>query len=407
MGLLVWLGASPGVVCWLALALTYLVHSLLWAAAAALMARRATLSSATRHLFWKMALFGPLVTALVASAASPSLERALGGASCVREISWLTVSGTAPSPEVRGWATSVLSPKSSVPAVIAHSQAELVVACGLGAAGLGLLRFLATMLLLRRRLQGRPKVADARLLRRLGFMRARTEIRWVELTESPLIGSPFVIGTGEICIPHGLLAALTDAEVDAVLAHELAHLEPSLARRLASVPAMVRSRSALLPRVRRLTTGGASARQVGSGRGRLWPIATITALSVALGSLSVRVAQARRTERPGQPAHLLSHSSLSPDPPSAPPPDAEGQTKRMAELTQREEQLTMLVAAAQRRPDAQERGHAWFGSSARVEPRATARARHPSLARKAVREGVGRVGRNSTRPAARSPLIRS
>ena len=85
--LLVCLGAWPGVVFGLALALTYLVHSLLWAAAAGLLAQRATLSSATRHLFWKMALFGPLVTALVASAASPNLERALGGTSWVREIS--------------------------------------------------------------------------------------------------------------------------------------------------------------------------------------------------------------------------------------------------------------------------------------------------------------------------------
>jgi hypothetical protein len=117
--LLLWLGASPAIGSWLAVALTYLAHSLLWAGAAALLARRAALSSAARHLYWKLALFGPLVTALVASAASARLQHALGGVSCVREFS-----GSA-----------------RAPVSAAHSRAELVAWCGLGSAGLGWLRF--------------------------------------------------------------------------------------------------------------------------------------------------------------------------------------------------------------------------------------------------------------------------
>ena len=318
---------------------------------------------------------------------------------------------------MRGWATGVHFLKSSVPSVIARSRAELVIACGLAAAGLGLLRFLVLVQRLRRRLQGRNEVTDARLLRRLAPLRARTGLRWLKLTESPLIASPLVIGTGEICIPLGLLTALPNPEVDAVLAHELAHLErgdgiwfpvaglvqcvlwlqplnywvsasfrhsaelacddraveltgnplglaralvqvavsASVAHRIALVPAMVRSKGALLSRVRRLTSGEASARQLASGHRRLWAIAPIAALSLSMGSLSVRVAQAR-TQPAEPPAPLHAHSSFSPGQPSARPPDAEEHTERMARLAQREQQLTALLAASQRGPDAQQAG---------------------------------------------------
>jgi hypothetical protein len=39
------------------------------------------------------------------------------------------------------------------------------------------------------------------------------------------IVSPLVIGRNEVCIPAGLLESFADAEVDNVIAHELAHLE--------------------------------------------------------------------------------------------------------------------------------------------------------------------------------------
>jgi hypothetical protein len=45
------------------------------------------------------------------------------------------------------------------------------------------------------------------------------------LTESGRITSPLSIGLAEICVPVRLLDGMDDAEVEAVLAHELAHLE--------------------------------------------------------------------------------------------------------------------------------------------------------------------------------------
>ena len=76
--LLIWLAAEPGTLApWLALAVSYLVHSLVWTGAAALLVRfRAkALSPAKRHLYWKVALFGPLFSAILAHAATGSAER--------------------------------------------------------------------------------------------------------------------------------------------------------------------------------------------------------------------------------------------------------------------------------------------------------------------------------------------
>jgi hypothetical protein len=80
----------------------------------------------------------------------------------VRELSWewalalpprtsqaAAVPGTARSPEVRGWAMSAHFPKNSATSAISYSRAELIGACALRATGLGLLRVLATALLLR------------------------------------------------------------------------------------------------------------------------------------------------------------------------------------------------------------------------------------------------------------------
>ena len=421
--LLVWLGTAPGAIAfWLALALTYLTHSLAWSGAAALLAHRRTSSSARRHLYWKVALVGPLLTALLASVASGGVEHALGHASYVREVSVPPVMTQTPSssagPRSSTQSTgrrSSIQAVAPAPASASYAWGEYVAACGFAATGLGLLRFVAEALLLRRRLQGRKKVSDTRLLRRLEALRSRTGLARISLTQSHHIGSPLVIGSAEICIPYALLADLMDPEIDAVLAHELAHLErgdgiwfpivglmqsvlwlqpinhwvsasfrqsaelacddraveltrnplglaralvqvaagASLAQRLTMVPAMVRSRSTLLPRVKRLTSAGPSADQSAGGRDSRWAVVALTALGVMLASLSVQVAQARPSTPIGAAAPLRAHAKAVP---VALPPDAGDQSARMTELAQREQQLTALLEVAQRRPDAQAEG---------------------------------------------------
>ena len=102
---------------------------------------------------------------------------------------------------------------------------DLLGAAALGATALGLLQFGVSATQIRRRLGLRRKLTDGPLLERLQRVRARVALRVVTLSESGDIDSPLVLGRSEICIPSSGFAILTDAELEAVFAHELAHLE--------------------------------------------------------------------------------------------------------------------------------------------------------------------------------------
>ena len=402
--LLVWLGAAPNATPWFALALTYLVHSFVWATAVALLVRARTLSSATRHLYWKMALLGPLLTALVAIAVDGGSKHTLGG-TYVQDVampSFVTLSGTA-----RRSAAAQPGPGALAPATMpstSTAQGKLILEFGFWAAALGLLRFLGSALLLKQSLKGRTRVTDRRLLRRFEHLRARMALPSVFMTESAEVRCPLVIGRREICVPSTLLSGLSDAEVDTVLAHELAHVEradgvwfpivgalqsvlwvhplnhwlaasfrdsaelacddraveltsdplglaralvqvaasASFARRLAMIPTMTRSRSALLPRVKRLTCGSAATDRRARECGRPQAIATLTLLAFGLGAFSVQVAQAHPTPHEAQP------KARTPDAAAAAPlqPDALEQGARMAELAQREQGVLAELEAA-------------------------------------------------------------
>jgi tetrahydromethanopterin S-methyltransferase subunit F len=234
-------------------------------------------------------------------------------------------------------------------------------------------------------------------------------LRGVLLTESDQVGSPLVIGRCEICIPSAPLANLSNAELDSVLAHELAHIEradgvwfpivgavqavlwlnplnhflasrfrdsaelacddraleltrdplclaralvqvatsASFARRSAMVPTMIRSKSALLPRVRRLTSGAAATGLRARESGRMRAIASLALLACLLGALSVQVAQARPMQATAVP------KAQSPSVASAPAPlapDASEASLGMAQLAAREQSLLAQLEASPERP---------------------------------------------------------
>ena len=99
--LLVWLGVeSSAVALGLALLFTYVVHSVIWVATAALLARVRAISSATRHLLWKMALFGPILSALFAVAVSSALARSPMTSSYVHELKIPALAAPLASPPV-------------------------------------------------------------------------------------------------------------------------------------------------------------------------------------------------------------------------------------------------------------------------------------------------------------------
>jgi beta-lactamase regulating signal transducer with metallopeptidase domain len=217
--LLVWAGAQPdGELRWLPVALTYALHALLWAGAAALIGRKPTLPASIRNLCWKVALIGPLLTALAgavlvsAHASTPHLEQPSTGATSVRPQLKLTGS------------TATLF---GVQARFSNfRKATHYLALGvIGATSLGVLRFGVLLLLARRRLRDRRPVRDPRVLQRFRLVCSLSNRRPVVLSEDANIVGPLVIGLNEVCVPLRTVNGLSDAELDSVLAHELAHVE--------------------------------------------------------------------------------------------------------------------------------------------------------------------------------------
>jgi|GEM_PF-3478940 len=175
-----------------ALGLTYLLHSLVWTALAALLARR---SASVRNLGWKLALFAPIVSTLLATALAPALR-----------------SVALPHLPMVGDGHPATARASSVPLI------------ALLAIAIGALRFWYAARVLRRRLRSRAPVHDARLLRRLQRLRMRMGLPPIALSQSAQLASPLVVRAKELCVPASL-SSLSDEEIDAVFAHELAHLE--------------------------------------------------------------------------------------------------------------------------------------------------------------------------------------
>lgn len=193
--------APPFVAVALAMSFTYAAHALLWWGAVQVAMRRGGRSPAARHRLWKWALLGPIVTAPISALAPWSLERMVAS----RVVVSLLPLPTAGRPEgPSSWAS------------------WLALAMGV-AVGLGFLRFAMAFVRLRRR--HRTRVRDARLLAQFDRVCARAELSSVRLTESGAIASPLVLGTRELCVPRFMAQQLGEAELLAVLGHELAHVE--------------------------------------------------------------------------------------------------------------------------------------------------------------------------------------
>jgi len=391
----------------LALMLTYLAHGMIWGGAAALLARVRVLSSATQSFVWLAALLGPLVTTSLAAAAS-----SFGRPTVVQEVELYSFAGgdapdiargapghvsVLPAAESGGW-QAVPAAHAEARPVRARVLSGLVAFCGL-AALLGCLRFGVSLRWLWRRLRDRAPVTDARLLQRLEALRGRTAVAPVRLSECAGLDVPLVVGASEICIPFRSLSRASNAEVDAVLAHELAHLErhdglvfplvglvqsvawfqplnhwlvsrfrqaaelacddraveltgdrlelaralvrvasgASRARRPAAFPAMARAHggSALVERVRRLV---APSGRVSSRAQRWWSTAALLVVAVGTASSSVRA-----TRTPPRPLPAAEVSAL----PSA--------TERIAELMRAEHALQAEIAQL-KRPNARRDG---------------------------------------------------
>lgn len=187
-----------------ALLLVHGVHALVWAAAAGLLARLVAPRAVVVAWLWKLALLGPLLTTLLTRVAHPADESVRHGAAALATS----------TPEVAlRWSLDASALLVSL-AVLASA-----------ACGLGLARFTLRACRLARQVRGRRPMRAGRLHARLARLCELAGQRGVLLSDLPALHGPMVLGRREICVPAGVLDAFPEDEVDAMLAHELAHLE--------------------------------------------------------------------------------------------------------------------------------------------------------------------------------------
>lgn len=197
---------ARGALAWL---LTYGVHGAIAAVATELVTRLARPSPADAHRLWRMALVLPLSTAclFVLFGGHPLAGTLLPTWPVVLHLENSAALSASLTPSTGGRATLVVA---------------LIAALGVVVGGA---RFLIELGRLRRGLANDRTPADPRLRSALARLSRRFALADVQLSESASVGIPLAVGARAICFPAGSIARMGDSEVDAVLAHELAHIE--------------------------------------------------------------------------------------------------------------------------------------------------------------------------------------
>jgi beta-lactamase regulating signal transducer with metallopeptidase domain len=244
--------SHPLLVAAVLLLLTYGLHSTI-GIFFALVVDRLPLAASARATLWRLTVLAPVVTALLASQIAmdrhrdPSLSQHLepsrhlddpalvipmgsGRRTAVPEGSpalpiW---SGTA-GPSAGGFVATRLPgsarPRIDVPRLLVISPVGLLLVFWIFGAALRLLQFARRDLVLRRALRDRQPMVDGPAIDTLRTLCAKAGIRRpVRLSVHDECPVPLAMGWREICLPEGLLGRLPPAELEAALAHELAHL---------------------------------------------------------------------------------------------------------------------------------------------------------------------------------------
>ncbi|HET8936217.1 MAG TPA: M56 family metallopeptidase [Polyangiales bacterium] len=188
---------------WLALLLTYFLHAAVAALVAGWLARRSMIPAHSNRL-WKLALFGPLATA--------TLSRVLSSSGQYPHVAALPVSARS---------------AHALPPWAAHgsSASQLLGVLLVAALCVGGVRFAVSLRALRRALAGRVAVRNPHVSARFERLRTRAGLPQLRLSESQHVPGPLIVGRREICVPSSVLASCSEAELDAIFAHELAHIE--------------------------------------------------------------------------------------------------------------------------------------------------------------------------------------
>jgi beta-lactamase regulating signal transducer with metallopeptidase domain len=215
----------------LAALFTYLLHSTLFVAVVWAVTRLSLRWQAgAANKLWRLALVAPLLTT--------ALALALPGQAHLHEVRLdpgaLLAEAAAPGAPIAAVpeAASPALPPAPAEAAAPPPSARIVLVglALLGLIGLGRLALLGGRLLIfRRGLRDRQPLQGGRALERLHAVLARAGHAagrpTIRLSMSQRVLVPMAIGSGEICLPRQALEELADPELDAVLAHELGHLE--------------------------------------------------------------------------------------------------------------------------------------------------------------------------------------
>lgn len=195
-------------VAWLA---TYAVHSSVLLGGAFLLGERlGRRSEAMLEILWRVALFGPLLTATLQLAGMAPhtwrLQLTGGGAG----------SGAAPIRIGGMWLEGKRAGFPGTTSLVLLALALYVAIVFVRLGGL----FIARQSL-RRMLSDRSLLSDKTLAARARRFSLGTP---VTISASSGIASPIVVGRHELCLPWRVVNGLSRDELDAVLAHEIAHL---------------------------------------------------------------------------------------------------------------------------------------------------------------------------------------
>ncbi|QDU33618.1 Regulatory protein BlaR1 [Poriferisphaera corsica] len=205
--------------------LAFLLHSTLWCGFAWIVLRlRPTLHPRIREAIW--------YTAIAASLLTPTAQLLTSNQSSLWQIR-LPESILAQSQHTERESNEQNA--SLNPLITASDneertyiyQSQIINYAWFAIAGLLLLRYTINVTSLNTRLRKRKSVTNINTKQKLTELSDKAQLSNIpRLTTSQSLGSPIAIGLGkntEICIPNRALLELDDQQIDAILAHEIAH----------------------------------------------------------------------------------------------------------------------------------------------------------------------------------------
>lgn len=215
---------------WLA---TYAVHGAVLCAVAWALSRglarflggRAQLAAARERL-WKLAIFGGLATASLTTAGAGAFELRIGLAQDPPAIESVPTVLTPVLPQLAS--TGIRPPEPLDAPVIPADWMQVAAWLWLGGIALGLAAWIRDRRKLARRLRGRVRARPGLASSILDDLRLRSGARAdPDLWIAPRLSSPISLGIlrPSICIPPHAEGGLMREELEALLAHELAHVE--------------------------------------------------------------------------------------------------------------------------------------------------------------------------------------